>query len=74
MARRAVARRAGSLVTKVDNEAGQAAEKRPAVRPKFSESLGGPSWTRTRSQWIKNAATRLKEAAFLSTFRHLDAV
>ena len=53
-ARRAVARRAGILDTEVDTEAGQAAENRPAVRPKFSESLGGPSWTRTRSQWIKN--------------------
>ena len=53
-ARRAVARRAGILDTKVDTVAGQAAEKRPLVRPKFSESLGGPSWTRTRSQWIKN--------------------
>jgi integrase len=56
-ARRAVARRAGILDTKVDTEAGQAAEMRPPVRPKLSESLGGPSWTRTRSQWIKNAAT-----------------
>jgi integrase len=56
-ARRAVARRAGILDTEVDTEAGQAAEMRPLVRPKFSESLGGPSWTRTRSQWIKNAAT-----------------
>ena len=53
-ARRAVARRAGILDTKVDTVAGQAAEKRPPVRPKFSESFGGPSWTRTRSQWIKN--------------------
>jgi len=53
-ARRAVARRAGILDTKVDTEAGQAAEMHPLVRPKFSESLGGPSWTRTRSQWIKN--------------------
>jgi len=53
-ARRAVARRAGILDTKVDTGAGQAAEKRPVVRPKLSESLGGPSWTRTRSQWIKN--------------------
>ena len=53
-ARRAVARRAGILDTDVDTGAGQAAEKRPVVRPKFSESLGGPSWTRTRSQWIKN--------------------
>jgi integrase len=56
-ARRAVARRAGILDTEVDTEAGQAAEMHPLVRPKFSESLGGPSWTRTRSQWIKNAAT-----------------
>ena len=53
-ARRAVARRAGILDTKVDTDAGQAAEKRPVVRPKFSESLGGPSRTRTWSQWIKN--------------------
>ena len=53
-ARRAVARRAGILDTEVDTDAGQAAEKRPVVRPKFSESLGGPSRTRTRSQWIKN--------------------
>jgi len=53
-ARRAVARRAGILDTEVDTEAGQVAEKRPAVRPNSSESLGGPSWTRTRSQWIKN--------------------
>ena len=53
-ARRAVARRAGILDTEVDTVAGQAAEKRPAVRPKSSESFGGPSWTRTRSQWIKN--------------------
>ena len=53
-ARRAVARRAEILGTELDTDAGQAAEKRPPVRPKFSESLGGPSWTRTRSQWIKN--------------------
>jgi hypothetical protein len=53
-ARRAVARRAGILDTKVDTGAGQAAEKHPLVRPKFTESFGGPSWTRTRSQWIKN--------------------
>ena len=53
-ARRAVARRAGILDTKVDTVAGQAAEKRPVARLKSSESLGGPSWTRTRSQWIKN--------------------
>ena len=53
-ARRAVARRAGILDTEVDTVAGQAAENHPPVRPKFSESLGGPSWTRTRSQWIKN--------------------
>ena len=53
-ARRVVARRAGILDTEVDTVAGQAAEKHPPVRPKFSESLGGPSWTRTRSQWIKN--------------------
>jgi len=25
------------------------------ARVKFSESSGGPSWTRTRSQWIKTA-------------------
>ena len=56
-ARRAVARRAGILDTEVDTGAGQVAEMRPAVRPKHSESFGGPSWTRTRSQWIKNAAT-----------------
>ena len=36
--------------------------------------ISGPSWTRTRSQWITNAATCVEEAAFLSTFRHLDAV
>jgi hypothetical protein len=54
MARRAVARRAGILDTKVDTEAGQAAEMHPLVQPKFSDSFSGPSWTRTRSQWIKN--------------------
>jgi hypothetical protein len=59
MARRAVARRAGILETKVDTEAGQASEMRPAVRPKVLESLGGPSWTRTRSQWIKKSHLRL---------------
>ncbi len=53
-ARRAVARRAEILDTKVDTVAGQAAEKRPVVRPKSSESKGGPSRTRTWSQWIKN--------------------
>jgi hypothetical protein len=57
-ARRAIARRAGILDTRVDTEAGQAAEMRPALRPKFSESLGGPSWTRTRSQWIKKSHLR----------------
>jgi len=50
----AAARRSGILDTEVDTGAGQAAEMHPLVRPKFSESLGGPSWTRTRSQWIKN--------------------
>ena len=40
-ARRAVARRAGILDTKMYTGAGQAAEKHPLVRPKFSESLGG---------------------------------
>ena len=57
-ARRAVARRAGILDTKVDTVAGQAAEKRPVARLKSSESLGGPSWTRTRSQWIKKSHLR----------------
>ena len=55
-ARRAVALRAEILGTDLDTGAGQAAEMHPLVRPKFSESFGGPSWTRTRSQWIKNAA------------------
>jgi hypothetical protein len=59
MARRAVARRAGILDTKVDTEAGQAAEMHPLVQPKFSDSFGGPSWTRTRSQWIKKSHLRL---------------
>jgi hypothetical protein len=36
-ARSAVARRAGILDAEVDTEAGQAAEMRPLVRPKFSE-------------------------------------
>ena len=40
-ARRAVARRAGILDTEVDTVAGQAAENRLPVRPKFSESLVG---------------------------------
>jgi hypothetical protein len=53
-ARRAVARRAGILDTKVDTDAGQAAEKRPVARRKSPESFGGPSRTRTWSQWIKN--------------------
>jgi hypothetical protein len=56
-ARRAVARRAGILDTKVDTEADRAPDEVAQILPKFSESLGGPSWTRTRSQWIKNAAT-----------------
>jgi hypothetical protein len=43
-----------------------------AAIAKLPESKGGPSWTRTRSQWLKNAATYFKEAAFLSTSRHLD--
>ena len=53
-ARRAIAQRAGILDTEVDTGPGQAAEKRPVARPKPAESLGGPSRTRTWSQWIKN--------------------
>ena len=72
-ARRAIARRAGILDTEVDTEAGQAAEKRPAVRPKFSESLGGPSWTRTRSQWIKKSHLRLSFLCETQGFGELGA-
>ena len=30
--------------------------------------MGGPSWTRTRSQWIKNAAQRTKTIEFFNDF------
>ena len=70
----AAARRAGILDTEVDTEANRAPDGVGQIQPNASESLGGPSWTRTRSQWIKNAATCLKEASFLSTSGHLDAV
>jgi len=96
-ARRAVARRAGILDTKVDTEPDQARNRleprtemadrfrgvvrgglggeelaerthvreqapQPASRQRAADrkrdaASGGPSWTRTRSQWIKNAAT-----------------
>ena len=53
-ARRAVARRAGILDTEVDTEANRAPDGVAQIQPNSSESFGGPSWTRTRSQWIKN--------------------
>jgi len=35
---------------------------------KRSAGSGGPSWTRTRSQWIKNAATANEKPAFSNDF------
>ena len=58
-ARRAVARRAGILDTEVDTEANRAPDGVAQIQPNSSESFGGPSWTRTRSQWIKKSHLRL---------------
>ena len=49
-------------------QAPQTASRQRAADRKRGAVSGGPSWTRTRSQWIKNAATANEKAALSNDF------
>ena len=69
-ARRAVARRAGILDTEVDTGAGQAAEMRPPVRPKFSESLVGHPGLEPGANGLRTHLLRMRKPLFLTIPRN----
>ena len=54
--------------TRVREHAPQTASRQRAADRKRGAVSGGPSWTRTRSQWIKNAATANAKPALSNDF------
>jgi hypothetical protein len=52
----------------VREQAPQTASRQRAADRKRDAGSGGPSWTRTRSQWIKNAATATAKPALSNDF------